>query len=88
MAIVNVRSLPEDIYTKLRMRATLSGRSIETEARAIIITAINGNAVEIVVVSNKTFADQRVREYRALMKQLRHINLGRTFKRDESNERI
>ncbi len=87
MAIVNVRNLPEDIHGKLRVRAALAGRSMEAEVRAIIIAAINGNMMELTGMSRKTLADQRTKDYRALMKQLRHVTPGRTFTREEANER-
>ena len=36
MVTLTVRNLPDEVYRALRVRATLHGRSIETEVRAIL----------------------------------------------------
>ena len=36
MTTLTVRNLPDEVYRALRERATLHGRSIETEVRAIL----------------------------------------------------
>ena len=36
MVTLTVRNLPDEVYRALRERATLHGRSIETEVRAIL----------------------------------------------------
>ncbi|BCX04680.1 MAG: hypothetical protein KatS3mg053_2618 [Candidatus Roseilinea sp.] len=40
MAVLNIRNLPDDVYARLRLRAAKSGRSMEAEARAILIAAV------------------------------------------------
>jgi plasmid stability protein len=39
MAILNIRNLPDDVHARLRVRAAKAGRSMEAEARAILIAA-------------------------------------------------
>lgn len=39
MATLSIRSLPDDIHAALRVRAALRGRSMEAEARQILIQA-------------------------------------------------
>ena len=39
MAILNIRNLPDDIHSRLRVRAAQNGRSMEAEARAILTAA-------------------------------------------------
>jgi plasmid stability protein len=45
MATLTIRNLPDDIRTRLRVRASSNGRSMEAEARAIIAGAINAPSV-------------------------------------------
>lgn len=40
MAILSIRNLPESTRQRLRMRAAQMGRSMEAEARAILIAAV------------------------------------------------
>ena len=39
MAVLNIRKLPDETHAKLRIRAARSDRSMEAEARAILISA-------------------------------------------------
>jgi plasmid stability protein len=39
MAVLNIRNLPDDVHVRLRIRAAKAGRSMEAEARAILIEA-------------------------------------------------
>ena len=39
MAVLNVRNLPEEVHSRLRIRAAKAGRSMEAEARAILTAA-------------------------------------------------
>jgi plasmid stability protein len=39
MAVLNIRNLPDDVHARLRIRAAKAGRSMEAEARAILIEA-------------------------------------------------
>jgi antitoxin FitA len=41
MAVLTIRNLPDEIRTRLRVRASKNGRSMEAEARAIIAGAVN-----------------------------------------------
>ena len=43
MAVLNIRNLPEEVHTKLRVRAAQAGRSMEAEARAILSAVILNN---------------------------------------------
>ena len=38
---ITIRKLPEDAKQKLRLRAAAHGRSMEAEARDILVTALN-----------------------------------------------
>lgn len=44
MAILNVRNLPEGTHARLRVRAAEHGRSMEAEARAILVEACGGSS--------------------------------------------
>jgi plasmid stability protein len=39
MAVLTIRNLPEEVRSRLRLRAARAGRSAEAEARAILATA-------------------------------------------------
>lgn len=39
MAVLNIRNLPDQVHTRLRLRAARHGRSMEAEARAILADA-------------------------------------------------
>lgn len=39
MAVLNIRNLPDDVHGRLRVRAAENGRSMEAEARAILVAA-------------------------------------------------
>ena len=36
MAVLNIRNLPDEVHTQLRIRAARANRSMEAEARAIL----------------------------------------------------
>jgi plasmid stability protein len=36
MAVLNIRNLPDQVHSRLRLRAARHGRSMEAEARAIL----------------------------------------------------
>ena len=44
MAVLTIRNLPEEVRTRLRVRASRNGRSMEAEARAILAGAVNAPA--------------------------------------------
>ena len=44
MAAITIRKLPPDVKQRLRMRAAANGRSMEAEARDILVTAIERSA--------------------------------------------
>jgi plasmid stability protein len=39
MAVLNIRNLPDDVHARLRIRAAKAKRSMEAEARSILIEA-------------------------------------------------
>lgn len=41
MSAITIRKLPEDAKQRLRMRAAAKGRSMEAEARDILLTALD-----------------------------------------------
>lgn len=43
MAVLNIRNLPDEVHTKLRVRAAKAGRSMEAEAREILTAVILQN---------------------------------------------
>ncbi|MGL5850964.1 MAG: FitA-like ribbon-helix-helix domain-containing protein [Phycicoccus sp.] len=43
MAAITVRQLPDSIEQRLRMRAAANGRSMEAEARSILIAALDAD---------------------------------------------
>jgi plasmid stability protein len=42
MAVLNIRNLPPDVHRQLRIRAAKAGRSMEAEARQILLDACRG----------------------------------------------
>jgi hypothetical protein len=40
MAVLNIRNLPDDVHSRLRIRAAENHRSMEAEARAILTEAV------------------------------------------------
>lgn len=40
MATLNIRRLPDSVHRKLRVRAAAAGRSMEAEAREILVAAV------------------------------------------------
>jgi plasmid stability protein len=46
MAVLTIRNLPDEVRTRLRVRASRNGRSMEAEARAILTGAVNAPAPE------------------------------------------
>ncbi|MGH9464757.1 MAG: FitA-like ribbon-helix-helix domain-containing protein [Thermoanaerobaculia bacterium] len=40
MAVLNIRNLPPEVHTRLRVRAAKAGRSMEAEARAILTRVV------------------------------------------------
>ncbi len=41
MAVLTIRSLPESVHSRLRVRASRNGRSMEAEVRSILAGAVN-----------------------------------------------
>jgi plasmid stability protein len=39
MPVLNIRNLPAEVHARLRARAARAGRSMEAEARAILVAA-------------------------------------------------
>lgn len=44
MTAITIRKLPPDVKQRLRMRAAANGRSMEAEAREILVSAIERSA--------------------------------------------
>ena len=44
MSAITIRKLPDDVKQRLRMRAASHGRSMEAEARMILIEAVEASA--------------------------------------------
>lgn len=40
MATLTIRNLPDDVRDRLRIRAAKNGRSMEAEAREVLVTAV------------------------------------------------
>ena len=58
MATLTVRNLEEDVRDKLRLRATLAGRSMEDEVRSILRSAVRGGSPrDVWRLSRELFAD-------------------------------
>ena len=51
MAILNLRNFPDSIHKKLRIRAATHGRSMEAEAKAILIDVCGGGDTESTIDS-------------------------------------
>lgn len=47
MTAITIRKLPEDLKQRLRMRAAAHGRSMEAEAREILILALEENRADL-----------------------------------------
>jgi plasmid stability protein len=43
MAVLSIRSVPDDLHQRLRMRAARHGRSMESEARCILAEALEAD---------------------------------------------
>ncbi len=67
MATLNIRNLPDDVHRRLRVRAAEQGRSMEAEARAILVAALTG---EESVGRSKESTAAKVRELRAFIDKL------------------
>ena len=44
MAVLTIRNVPDEIRTRLRVRASRNGRSMEAEAREILAGAVNASS--------------------------------------------
>lgn len=47
MSAITVRQLPDGVKQRLRMRAAANGRSMEAEARAILVAALDDERVDL-----------------------------------------
>jgi len=57
MTTLNLHTLPDAVYRRLRLRAAKSGRSIEAEARAILVAAC-GNETDVMATELQDFVDR------------------------------
>ncbi|MGH7565287.1 MAG: FitA-like ribbon-helix-helix domain-containing protein [Gemmatimonadota bacterium] len=58
MPILTIRNVPEDVHTRLRIRAARAGRSMEAEVRAIIEEAVAPDAGRMTVQVLRDWVDQ------------------------------
>ena len=58
MAVLNIRNLPKQVHTRLRIRAAKAGRSMEAEARTILTAATNPKDTKISVDALQRWVDQ------------------------------
>lgn len=58
MAILNIRNLPEEVHTKLRVRAARAGRSMEAEARTILTAVVTQDIPLLPVIDLQAWVDQ------------------------------
>jgi plasmid stability protein len=58
MAVLNIRNLPDEVHTRLRVRAAKAGRSMEAEARTIIATAVMQTEEKRPAQTLQTWVDQ------------------------------
>ncbi len=78
MPTLNVRKLPDAVHAKLRLRAARAGRSMEAEARAILVAACeNGQEVsapeDLQALVDDLYARRRPRGVSdALLRERRH----------------
>lgn len=64
MAVLNIRNLPEEVHTQLRIRAAMAGRSMEAEARHILTVTVMENETILSAESiqqwvNALYGDQK-----------------------------
>ena len=85
MAILNIRNLPDEAHANLRVRAAKAGRSMEAEARTILMAVLEGQYVP--KSRRKSMSSLAAKRYDELMERLRHIDSGDKFSREEMNAR-
>ena len=85
MAILNIRNLPDEVHANLRVRAAKAGRSMEAEARTILMAVLEGQYVP--KSQRKGVSSLAAKRYDELMERLRYIDSGEKFSREEMNAR-
>ena len=58
MAVLNIRNLPNQVHTRLRIRAAKAGRSMEAEARTILAAATEPEDTKMSVDALQLWVDQ------------------------------
>ena len=58
MAVLNIRNLPNQVHTRLRIRAAKAGRSMEAEARTILTVATEPKNEKMSVEAVQHWVDQ------------------------------
>mgnify|MGYP000355235436 CR=1 FL=1 len=58
MKTLSIRSIPDDVHAKLRVRAARNGRSMEAEARALLEKSVAGGDADKWVGEIQTLAKQ------------------------------
>ena len=73
MATLTIRNLPDEVRDKLRLRAARKGRSMESEARAVLAAGVDEPADVMGEVRSERPADvrARVRRLQEIMKPYR-----------------
>jgi plasmid stability protein len=78
MAVLNIRNLPSEVHTRLRIRAAKAGRSMEAEARAILIEVCKIDQPPLLSITLQTWVDELYGEQKprnvvdALLSERRH----------------
>jgi plasmid stability protein len=62
MATLTIRNVPDDVHAALRMKAAASGRSMEAEARGLIINAVTSPSLS---------KDERLSRLRAIQMRIK-----------------
>ena len=64
MAILSIRNLPDEVHVRLRVRAAQAGRSMESEARAILAAACMAEDHLLPAADLQTWVDELYRASR------------------------
>ncbi|CAN5478305.1 hypothetical protein BH10CHL1_BH10CHL1_07620 [soil metagenome] len=78
MAVLNIRNLPNEVHARLRIRAAQAGRSMEAEARAILIEVCKVDQSPLLPITLQTWVDELYGEHKprnvvdALLNERRH----------------
>ena len=88
MASLTIRNVPDDIRTRLRVRASRNGRSMEAEARAIIAGAVDVPSPDDLPKAVAQLQDWVARSAKKKGKAASENNMLDTFLRDRRRNAI